>query len=310
MSSAPSETSARPTDHVRKSSTLAQGQVLGRCVISGRLAQGAYGTVYRALHRTLTMPVAVKVLHSNLLGNNSPAAEQFRTEAMMLARLNHPNIVRVWDFDDSVSPPYIVLELIEGMNVADMISRRGSVRLDLAVKIVLQVIDGLEAAHQYGIVHQDVKPANILLTKSEHAKIADLGLAVVIDRKLAMSRTGSRSVMAGTVAYLAPEQADGGSVVDHRADIYSLGATFYHMVTGQLPFHGKTAMVVLMKHAKEPVRPPCEVIPDFDRGLSDVIVKMMSKHPDQRFRNYDELRDALIDADIEMSTAASGLSKY
>lgn len=288
---------------------LTRGQVLGRCVIVGRLAQGSFGTVYRALHRTLNVPVAVKVLHPDLIDSDSPAADQFRAEALMLARLNHPNVVRVWDFDDSVAPPYIVLEFVEGMNLAEMIARRGAVRLDLAVKAVLQVIDGLEAANQHGIVHQDIKPANILLTRDENAKVADLGLAVVIGRHRAIGQRASQNgpAMAGTVAYLAPEQAGAGGKVDHRADIYSLGATFYHMVTGQLPFQGRTPLIVLMKHANEPVRPPHLVMHNFDRGLSDVIVKMMCKNPDERFRNYDELREALIEADIALTASAMNL---
>jgi serine/threonine protein kinase len=175
--------------------------------------------------------------------------------------------------------------------------------------VVLQVIDGLEAAYQRGIIHQDIKPANILLTRDENAKVADLGLAVVIDRRRLVRRGTDRAApaMAGTVAYLAPEQVGGRGTIDHRADIYSLGATFYHMVTGQLPFQGKTPLVVIMKHVNEPVRPPCDVVREFDRGLSDVIVKMLAKHPDERFRTYDELREALIDADIAMNASAANL---
>ncbi|MFL5327543.1 MAG: serine/threonine-protein kinase [Gemmataceae bacterium] len=291
---------------------LANGQLVGRCLITGRLAQGSYGTVYRAIHRTLNIPVAIKVLHPDLLNSESRAAAQFRTEAMLLARLNHTNIVRVWDFDDTVSPPYIVLEYVEGANVAEMIQRRGFVRLDLAIRVILQVIDGLEAAYQHGIVHRDVKPANILLGKDENAKIADLGLAVVADRHRELGHlaphAGSPNAMAGTVAYLAPEQAGGPGTIDHRSDIYSLGATFYHMVTGQLPFTGRSPLEVLMKHARQPLKPPSELMPEFAQCVSDLIVRMMAKNPGERFRTYDELRDALIDVDIAVHSQAHGLS--
>jgi hypothetical protein len=282
------------------------GQLLGRCLITGRIAEGSYGVVYRALHRTLNIPVAVKVLHPELLEGESKAVQQFRTEAMLLARLNHPNIVRLWDFDDTVSPPYLVLEYIQGASVADLIQRRGPLTLPLSLRIILQAIDGLEAARQVGIVHRDVKPANLLLTRDERAKIADLGLAAVANRGR-HAGPGDGAPMAGTVAYLAPEQANNPGLLDHRSDIYSLGATFYHMITGRLPFSGRSSLEVLMKHANEPVPPPQSVVPRLDRGVCDVILRMMAKNPADRFRSYDDLRDALIEADIARQSAASGL---
>lgn len=284
-----------------ESADLPSGHLLGRCVVSGRLAHGSYGVVYQATHQTLNIPVAIKVLHPDLLRAESRAAAQFRSEAMLLARLNHPNIVRVWDFDDSVKPPYLVLEFVDGANVAELIQRDGSVPMEVALRIVRQVVDGLAAAFQHGIVHRDVKPANILLTQDGNSKIADLGLAVCADRSrdlshLAPSATNPKAMM-GTVAYLAPEQAGGPGTIDHRSDIYSLGATFYHMVTGQLPFLGHSALEVLMKHSRQPVTPPHEILPGFDRGVSDLIVRMMAKSPHDRYATYDHLRTALANLD-------------
>jgi hypothetical protein len=290
---------------------LTCGQFLGRCLITGRLAQGSYGTVYRALHRTLNIPVAVKVLHPDLLDSATGAANQFRGEALMLARLNHPNIVRVWDFDDTVTPPYLVLEFVEGATVAELIASRGSVRIDLAVRIVLQVVDGLEAAFRHGIVHRDIKPANLLLTRGEHVKIADLGLASVADRGRGLGYLpAAADALAGTVAYLAPEQAGRPAAADHRSDMYSLGATFYHMLTGRLPFTGRSPLEVLLKHDRQPVTPPHEVSPDIDRGLSELIVRMLAKDPASRFASYDDLRDALIDADIALSSGVLGAGGF
>jgi hypothetical protein len=304
---APSPAIAVPPEPV--ATHLTNGQLLGRCLITGRIAEGSYGAVYRALHRTLNIPVAVKVLHPELLDGDSKAGQQFRSEAMLLARLNHPNIVRLWDFDDSVSPPYLVLEFIEGATVADMIQRRSILRIDLAIRIVSQVVDGLEAALKLGIVHRDVKPANILITRDEKAKIADLGLATVMDigRQLGNFKP-DQAPMAGTVAYLAPEQGGKTSSFDHRSDIYSLGASFYHMITGRLPFNGKSSLEVLLKHAREKLIPPNEVIPSIDRGVSELIMRMMAKNPADRFRNYEELRDQLIDVDIALQSYLSGLN--
>jgi eukaryotic-like serine/threonine-protein kinase len=305
---APAQSSAQPTDPSLMH--LTNGQLLGRCLITGRIAEGSYGAVYRALHRTLNIPVAVKVLHPELLDGESKAGQQFRSEAMLLARLNHPNIVRLWDFDDSVAPPYLVLEFIEGATVADMIQRRSILRIDLALRIVSQVVDGLEAAFKLGIVHRDIKPANILITRDERAKIADLGLATVMDigRQLGHAAGVDQSPMAGTVAYLAPEQGGKTSSFDHRSDIYSLGASFYHMITGRLPFNGKSSLEVLLKHTREKLTPPNEVIPSIDRGVSELIVKMMAKNPADRFRSYEELRDQLIDVDIALQSYMSGLT--
>jgi hypothetical protein len=304
----PDEPAAPAPPAAPVSCELTSGQSLGRCLITGRIAEGSYGVVYRALHRTLNIPVAVKVLHPDLLDGDSKAAQQFRTEAMLLARLNHPNIVRLWDFDDTVVPPYLVLEFIEGSSVSEVIQKRGVIRLDLAMRITLQVIDGLEAAHHLGIVHRDVKPANMLLTRDEKAKIADLGLATVADlgRQLGHMPTGA-TPMAGTVAYLAPEQASNPGILDHRSDIYSLGASFYHMVTGRLPFTGKSSLEVLLKHARETLTPPMAVVPELDRRINDIIMRMMAKNPADRYRNYDDLRDAIIDADIEMQSHLTGV---
>lgn len=277
---------------------LPSGSILGRCLVTGRIASGSYGVVYRALHRTLNIPVAIKVLHPDLLGPESTIARQFHSEAMLLARVTHPNIVRLWDYDDSVVPPYLVLEFVEGHNVAEMIERRGVLPASLCLKIVSQVADGLSAAHHLGIVHRDIKPGNILVTRDEKAKIADLGLATVADRGRQMHQSPEASTsVAGTVAYLAPEQAGSPGLVDHRSDIYSLGATFYHMLTGRMPFEGKTPLEVLMKHAQEALVPPSEVNSAINRRISDTVVRMMAKHPTDRFANYDDLRDALLFAD-------------
>lgn len=298
--SAPVDTSPVPVS--KPTCELKSGQILGRCLITGRIASGSYGVVYRALHRTLNIPVAVKVLHPDLIGPDSTIARQFHSEAMILARVTHPNIVRLWDYDDSQAPPYLVLEFVEGLNVAEMIERRGPIPVGLAVKIISQVADGLSAANHLGIVHRDIKPGNILVTRDDVAKIADLGLATVADRGRQLSELpeNPNSILAGTVAYLAPEQAGNPGIIDHRSDIYALGATLFHMLTGRMPFAGKTPVEVLMKHARVELTPPNELNPAINRRVSDIIVRMMAKNPADRFVSYDDLRDALLFADTSL----------
>jgi tRNA A-37 threonylcarbamoyl transferase component Bud32 len=264
------------------------GTFLGKCLLTEQVGQGATGLVFRALHRTLRIAVAVKVLQFDAAQADSRIHQRFRAEARLLAQLNHPHVVRVLDFEDDSAAPYLVLEYVEGLNLAELIHQSGQVRADRATRIILQVSEGLAAAHQRGILHRDVKPANILLTKDGTAKLADLGLAVVVG---AAGATPER--MAGTAAYMAPERAVTSPAVDHRADVYSLGCTFYHAVTGQLPFHGRGWREVLLKHAQEQPVPPHRLVPDVDPGLSAIILRMMAKDPAARFPGYPELMAAL-----------------
>src|SRR5262249_22903622 len=149
---------------------------------------------------------------------------------------------RVWDFEDDPALPYLVLEYVEGQSLSDLINRDGPLELTRAIGIIGQIADGLAAAQRLGIVHRDVKPGNILLSHDGLAKLADLGLAICVDNELG---EGSPShTMAGTVAYMPPEQARSPGTIDHRSDIYSLGASFFHLVTGQIPFQGATRMEV------------------------------------------------------------------
>lgn len=271
------------------------GQILGKCLLTERIGHGSSGAVFRARHQTLNIPVAVKVLH---IAGDSGIYRQLKSEARLLAQLNHPNIVRVWDFEDDPAMPYLVLEYIEGPNVAELIQQNGRLSAATAIRIAAQVASGLAAAQNVGIVHRDVKPGNILLARDGNAKLADLGLAVFVDRE---KGNPAGPGLAGTVAYMPPEQAMATGAVDHRSDIYSLGASLYHMVTGQIPFQGSTRMEVILKHAKEAPLPPRDLAPDLPESLSDLILKMMAKSPGERFQSYDELIRALDEISIATS---------
>lgn len=275
---------------------LKVGDTLGKLLLTDYVGQGATGRVFRALHQTLQIPVAVKILQSEKLANDPRLYEQLKWEARMMAQLNHPNIVRVWDFEDNPELPYIVLEVVEGLSLADLIGQTGRLRLSRAVEIVLQVAEGLGAIHRFGIIHRDVKPGNILLTKDRVPKLVDLGIAAVISRE---KLTGygfdeQQNEVVGTPAYLAPEQFLAPATVDHRADIYALGATFYHAITGKYPFEGKTPRVVMMRKLQDiPPVPPHELVPGLNPSVAEVIGRMMAREPDDRYQDHVELITAL-----------------
>jgi serine/threonine protein kinase len=271
------------------------GDVLGKYQLLDVLGQGGSCRVYRGKHTRLPIQVAVKVLNSELASDQTLLA-QLRDEAALLAGLNHPNIVRLWDFDDEGKHPYIVTELVDGRTLAELIEQSGPLMPDWAVYIMAQVVEGLAAAHQLGIVHRDIKPGNILLTKDGKAKLVDLGLALVQRAKAGPARpelTPTRSHIMGTAAYIAPEQARNPDLCDHRADMYSLGATFYHALTGRMPFEGRSRMDVIIKHLQEPLVPPRRHNPSIPAVLSGLIERLMAKNPAERFATYDELAHVL-----------------
>jgi serine/threonine protein kinase len=285
------------TDPVRNFATQLQpevGTILGRYILESTLGSGSCGTVYLAQHQKIRIPVAVKVMNLFALQNTSVILQQLRLEAFLLAQLNHPNIVRLWDFEDDPPFPYLVTEYVSGESLGDRLIREGTLSALEVVGIIMKVIDGLEAARQFGIAHRDVKPDNILLGKNGEVKVADLGLAIITDHRLRTKAPAELPYeLAGTAAYLAPEQATAPGAVDHRADIYSLGATMYHVLTGQYPFPGARRTEVIRKHLNSPLTPPHEVNSAVPRYLSDVVVRMMAKSPDDRFEDYHSLKDAL-----------------
>jgi serine/threonine protein kinase len=273
----------------------AVGRWMGKCLLTELVGRGGSAMVFRALHTTLRIPVAVKVLLLDQIERDRRVLDLLGEEAALLARLNHPNIVRVLDFEGDATYPYLVLEFVEGLSLADLISQSGRLRPDRAVGVMRQVCAGLAEARRLGVVHRDIKPANILVARDGAAKIVDLGLAVIVGAGPSnkSSSAAGLDVLAGTVAYMAPEQSLGGTDLDHRCDIYSLGATFYHAVTGQVPFRGRTMLEVMRKHAQEPVPLAHLAAPDVPPGFSEVIARMMAKQPTERYADYAELDAAL-----------------
>jgi serine/threonine protein kinase len=261
------------------------GKTLGEYRIVERIARGATASVYKAHQPKLNRYVAIKVL-SPLYADDEGFRERFSREAKAVAQLDHPNILPVYDFDQQGDLVYIVMQYVDTGSLADAVGDR--MPLELVAKILDQVASALSYAHGRGIVHRDVKPANILLGQENWVLLTDFGLVKILEEPATITQPGSGM---GTPAYIAPEQATGESV-SPRSDIYALTATLYQMITGQVPFDGETVMTVALKHINEPVTPPREVEPGLPPAVDEVILKGMAKSPDERYASADELAAA------------------
>ena len=263
-----------------------QGMRLGGCELLEEIGQGGMGSIYQARQVSLDRIVAVKILADHLAHNPS-FVERFQREARAIARVNHPNILGVYDVGHQEGRHYMIMELVEGGSLAELLEKRGLIDPDEAVELVLQAARGLECAANQNIIHRDVKPDNIMLTKQQVVKVSDFGLAKELDSTM----TETQAVM-GTPAYMSPEQCDGRDL-DSRTDIYSLGGTFYRCLTGRLPFEADTAMSMMYRHKHVPLTPPHEIIPTLSRAISEVIVKMMAKDRRERYQSMGEVTRAL-----------------
>jgi serine/threonine protein kinase len=237
------------------------------------LGQGGMGIVYKARQPGLDRLVALKILPEEA-GRDPAFAERFAREARALAKLTHPGVVAVYDFGQSDGRYYLLMEFVDGVNLRHVL-REGRLRPEEALKIVPQICEALQYAHEQGVVHRDIKPENILLDRQGHVKIADFGLAKLLGPKAAASAlTGSGQVM-GTPHYMAPEQMERPLEVDHRADIYSLGVVFYEMLTGELPL-GRFA-------------PPSQRV-QVDVRLDEVVLRALAKEPERRYQHASDVK--------------------
>ncbi len=246
------------------------------CIGSGGMAD-----VFRARDHKLNRFVAIKVLKPELRSDKE-FVSKFRVEAQAAAGLAHPNIVNVYDVGDENGTYFIVMELVEGITLKAYILSKGNLSVRETTGICLQVASGLEAAHNNGIIHRDVKPQNIIISTDGTAKVADFGIA-----RAASSDTINSNVM-GSVHYSAPEQSRGG-FSDAKSDIYSLGITMYEMLTGRVPFDGDSTVEVALKHLQEEIISPRDIIPDLPRAIEQIILKCTQKSPDRRYQNMAQL---------------------
>ena len=254
-----------------------------------RLGAGAMATVYKARQLNLDRMVAIKVLPRKHT-NNDDFVKRFYAEGKAAAKLNHPNIIGAIDVGQAGDTHYFVMEYVEGRSVFEEIQDNGPYKEEDALRIAIDVTRALEHAHKAGFVHRDVKPKNIMMTVDNVAKLADMGLArAVSDREAAEAEAGKAF---GTPYYISPEQIKGEVDVDKRADIYSLGCTLYHMVTGRVPFDGPNPSAVMRKHLNTDVTPVDHINHELTRGLAEIIEVCMAKDRKQRYSNAgDLLRD-------------------
>ena len=255
-----------------------------------RIGSGAMATVFLAEQLSLHRPVAIKVLPKKF-SDNAKFIERFYKEGRAAAQLNHPNIVQAYDVGQAGEHHYFVMEFVDGATVYDRIVKRKRFNEPEAIEIVMQVAQALKHAHERGFIHRDIKPKNIMLSKSGVVKLADLGLARALSDKEAAEAEAGRAY--GTPYYISPEQIRGEVTIGPQADIYGLGATFYHMVTGRVPFEGKNPSEVMHKHLKEELTPPDHLNPKVSAGTALVIEMMMSKSRKDRYEKVDDLFEDL-----------------
>ena len=270
------------------------GTIVGdRYEILEKIGVGGMAEVFKGKDHKLNRYVAVKVLKEEFRDNDA-FVKKFKEEAQAAARLAHPNIVNVYDVGDENGIYYIVMELVEGITLKNYIERKGSLTIKEATSIAIQVCAGLEVAHNNHIVHRDIKPQNIIISREGKVKVTDFGIA-----KATTSQTTTANAM-GSVHYASPEQARGG-YVDHRSDIYSLGIVLYEMVTGRVPFDGETAVTVAVKHLQEEMVPPSVYCKNIPYSLEQIIKKCTEKSPDRRYQDIGDLladlKQSLMDPD-------------
>ncbi|MBT4819830.1 MAG: serine/threonine protein kinase [Lentisphaerae bacterium] len=283
----PLQSSSSP---LASSGRVRTGTQLGKYTLGEKLGQGSLGTVWRSEHPDLGIPVAVKVLHANVLEHSEEHIQRFLREARTAALINHPSVVRIYDAGVDQGLHFLVMEFIEGGTVGQLLhDAGGKLPVERALEITMAVASALEAAAEYGVVHRDIKPDNIVLDGKGAPKLADLGLAKQITGS-EMDSVTATGIGLGTPLYIAPEQAMGGTPVDTRADIYSLGAMLYHMVTAHPPFSGGTMFRIIDGHLHEPVMDPRERNPGLPEALSQLICRMLEKSPADRYQTASELK--------------------
>lgn len=262
------------------------GMVIGdRYEILEKIGTGGMSDVYKAKDGKLNRHVAVKVLKQEF-SENANFVSKFRTEAQAAAGMMHPNIVNVYDVGEEDGIYYIVMELVEGITLKKYIEKKARLSIKETISIAIQVSMGIEAAHNNHIIHRDIKPQNIMISKEGKVKVTDFGIA-----KAVSSNTITSNVM-GSVHYTSPEQARGG-FSDEKSDIYSLGVTMFEMLTGRVPFNGETTVAIAIKHIQEPMPSPREYVAEIPISVEQIVFKCTQKSPDRRYQNMAELIEDL-----------------
>ncbi len=270
----------------KRKSMIKIGMMIGdRYEILEKIGTGGMSDVYKAKCHKLNRFVAIKVLKQEF-SENANFVSKFRTEAQAAAGLMHPNIVNVYDVGEENGIYYFVMEMVEGITLKKYIEKKARLSVKEAISIAIQVSMGIEAAHNNHIIHRDIKPQNIMISKDGKVKVTDFGIA-----KAATSNTITSNVM-GSVHHTSPEQARGG-YSDEKSDIYSLGITMFEMLTGRVPFNGETTVAIAIKHIQEELPSPREYVPEIPISVEQIVFKCCQKSPDRRYQSMAELIDDL-----------------
>jgi eukaryotic-like serine/threonine-protein kinase len=273
---------------------------LGKYLIEAELGRGGMGVVYRAHQPSLDRTVAIKLLSSDLIGDPD-GVRRFRLEAKSVAKLNHPNITQVYDIEEEENLIYLVMEYVDGESLDGLITK-SVLTESRCLKIVADIADALHFAHEKGIVHRDVKPANVLMTSDGRVKVADFGLAYLIDREGGTTRTG---FLVGSPNYMSPEQAT-GQKIDRRSDIYSLGVVLFRMLTGRVPFVAESSHAVLFMQVGQEPPDPRELNKSISLVTRGLVLKALNKKPEARFQTMAEFRDALLKQSAALGAGVAG----
>ncbi len=277
-------------------------QTVGNYDLIEKVAEGGMGSIYKARHRQSGQVVAVKIMPAHM-ANNPVLLKRFEQEFRAASMLDHPNIVRALDYGDSGATPYLVMEFVEGESLGQKLEREGRLSEAESIRIIAQVAQGLHRAHKANMIHRDVKPDNVLLAPDGTSKLADLGLVKEVDADLNLTRTG-RGL--GTPHFMAPEQFRNAKNADARCDIYSLGATLYMMVTGELPFKSSGPLDAWMKKMNNELTPPRKLIPSLSERVDWAIRRAMSAEPENRPNSCREFVEDLTGQSTRKASTSEG----
>jgi serine/threonine protein kinase len=281
------------------------GQKIGNYHVIAKLSEGGMGVVYLAVHPVIGREVALKAIHPEY-ARNVEMVGRFITEAKSVNQIGHEHIVDVTDFGTTAGGDfYFIMEKLRGEPLADRIAREAPFSLERAVHVASQIAQALQASHDHGVIHRDLKPDNIFLVKhgddTDFVKVLDFGLAKLVGAggPIRNSRSGT---IVGTPYYMAPEQCDGQVDIDHRADVYALGVLLFEMLTGKVPFGGKGCGEVMLKHMTVPAPHARTIVPTLAPAVDAVLSRALAKDPAQRFQSMDELAEALADSEAHASS--------
>ncbi|HWS54078.1 MAG TPA: protein kinase, partial [Pyrinomonadaceae bacterium] len=266
------------------------GQIVGNFKIEQKLGEGGMGAVYRGVDMMIDRDVAIKFLRPEL-SSQEAVVERFRSEAKTLAKLNHPNIATLYTFMRAGDSYVMVLEFVRGLTLDHVIQQRGALPVEQAVPLFCQVLDGIQHAHEYGIIHRDIKPANMMLTERGNLKVLDFGIA----RILGTARMTRQGNVIGTIEYMSPEQVK-GLETDARSDIYSLGMLLYEMLTGRIPFDITNEFELMKAQIEQMPVAPRQINPSIPEVVEQAIGRAIAKDPAHRFQSAGEFRAFLLSA--------------